>query len=110
MEDHQDTAGKLLGWSLAAGMEQKRIHDLVQFPCVFCFKAIGSATTGFVQTMLDRVAGVLGRAVTAEEHSVRSSARGAYASVTLQLWVTDGDQVYSIYEAMRADDRVKYLL
>jgi putative lipoic acid-binding regulatory protein len=106
----EDRAGKLVGWSLGAVMEQKRIHDLVQFPCVFCFKAIGNASAGFVQTMLDRVADVLGRAVTAEEHSVRSSAHGAYASVTLQLYVTDGDQVYSIYEALRADKRVKYIL
>lgn len=107
MDDH---AGKLVGWSLGAGIEQKRIHDLVKFPCVFCFKAIGSASAGFVQTMLDRVGDVLGRAVTPEEHSVRRSAHGAYASVTLQLYVTDGDQVYSIYEAMRRDERVKYIL
>lgn len=105
-----DSAGPILGWSLGSGVEQRRIHDLVQFPCEFCFKAVGRATGGFVGTLLERVARVIGRAVKDDEHTVRRSAQGTYESVTLNLWVTSGDQVYSIYEALGADDRVKYLL
>ena len=118
-----DVAGPILGWSLGALSsgergEQRRIHDLVQFPCEFCFKAVGRAAPaarehherGFVATLLARVGRVLGRAITEDEHTVRESARGTYASVTLTLWVTSGDEVYSIYEALGADDRVKFLL
>lgn len=105
-----DQAGPLLGWSLATGMEQRRIHDLVQFPCVFRFKAIGRATAGFVSSLLQRVGSVLGRNVRDDEHSVRASAHGAYESLTLDLWVTSGDEVYSIYAALKGDDRVKFLL
>lgn len=105
-----DVAGRMFGWSLGAVARQqdKRIHDLVAFPCTFCFKAVGS--DGFVTTLLARVARVLGRDVEEREHSIRKSARGTYESVTLNLWVTSGDEVYSIYEALGADARVKYLL
>lgn len=118
-----DVAGPMLGWSLGAlaQPERGRIHDLVSFPCEFCFKAVGRATAasadgdddderGFVATLLERVARVLGREVTEGEHTVRKSARGTYESVTLNLWVTSGDEVYSIYAALGDDDRVKYLL
>ncbi len=98
----------MLGWSIGAGMAQKRIHELVSFPCEFRFTAV--ATSGFVADLLVRVAGVLGREVNASEQQLRHSSQGAYESLTLQLWVADGDVVYAIYEAMRADVRVKYLL
>src|SRR5688572_14557767 len=106
-----DTAGKLLGWSMAnvsSGVGRKRIHDLVSFPCEFRFTAVAHA--GFVDALLERVARVLGRGVLSTEHSVRASKHGAYESVTLNLWVRSGDEVYSIYEAMQDDARVKYLL
>jgi putative lipoic acid-binding regulatory protein len=105
-----DSAGPLLGWSLASFGESRRIHDLVQFPCEFCFKAVGRSTAGFVANMLERVSKVLGRAVTDDEHSTRKSAQGKYESVTLRLWVESGDQVYAVYEALSADERVKFLL
>jgi putative lipoic acid-binding regulatory protein len=104
-----DQAGKLLGWSLTSGFSKgsTRIHDLVSFPCVFRFTAVADA--GLVGNLLDRVAAVLGRVVTGEEHSVRASKHGAYESVTLNLWVRSGNEVYSIYEAMHATG-VRYLL
>ncbi len=105
-----DSAGPLLGWSLGAVQDQKRIHDLVDFPCEFCFKAVGKTASDFVESMLERVGEVLGREITDGEHSTRKSARGRYESVTLRLWVTSGDQVYAVYAALGADDRVKYLL
>ncbi len=128
-----DVAGRMLGWSLGAFAqpERGRIHELVSFPCEFCFKAVGRASAsdgddgeggeggeggdddderGFVATLLERVARVLGREVTDGEHTVRKSARGTYESVTLNLWVTSGDEVYSIYAALGDDERVKYLL
>lgn len=102
-----DHAGPI-GWSLGTGIEQRRIHELVSFPCVFRFTAVASA--GFVGELLARVGDVLGRTVTSAEHSIRASKNGVYESVTLQLYVQSGDEVYSIYRAMQDDARVKYLL
>lgn len=82
----------------------------MDFPCVFSFKAVGVATAGFVSDLLDRVSRVIGRAVEPHEHSVRQSARGRYKSVTLDLFVESGDEVYSIYRAISEDERVWYIL
>lgn len=100
----------MLGWSLRTGLRRRPIEELVDFPCVFRFKAVGEATGGFVRDMLSRVARVLGRDVRDDEHSVRQSAQGRYESVTLDLFVQDGDEVYEIYEAISEDSRVRYLL
>lgn len=108
--DGKDTAGPLLGWSLGTGLERRPIEDLVEFPCVFQFKAVGVATGEFVSDMLERVGRVLGRRVEPHEHSVRQSARGRYESVTLDLFVHSGEQVYSIYRAISEDSRIRYLL
>ena len=56
------------------------------------------------------VAAVLGRPLVDDEHSSRKSAQGTYQSITLTLWMTSGDQVYAVYAALGADERVKYLL
>lgn len=108
MDQQSDTAGPLLGWSLGAVESEKRIHDLVQFPCEFCFKAV--ATAGLVTSLLERVSRVIGRAVADDEHSTRQSSQGKYESLTLKLWMTSGDEVYAVYAALSADDRVKYVL
>ena len=108
--DGTDSAGPLLGWSLGTGLSRRPIDDLVEFPCVFQFKAVGVASGGFVADLLERVGQVLGRQVEPHEHSVRQSAQGRYKSVTLALFVHSGEQVYSIYRAISEDHRVRYLL
>ena len=106
----EDAAGPLLGWSLGTGLQRRPIEDLVEFPCVFCFKVVGNAEPDFIPSLLHRVASVLGREVEPHEQSVRKSAGGKYESVTLDLRVDDADQVYSIYRIISEDPRVRYLL
>lgn len=110
MDDGQDHAGPLLGWSLGTGLRRRPLQELLDFPCVFTFKAVGEATGAFVDDMLARVGRVLGREVKDEEHFVRQSSRGRYESVTLELFVQDGDEIYEIYEAISDDARIRYLL
>ena len=109
-DNAQDAAGPLLGWSLGTGLQRRPIEDLVEFPCVFCFKVVGNAAPDFIPSLLKRVASVLGRQIEPDEHSVRKSAGGKYESVTLNLRVDDADQVYSIYRTISEDTRVRYLL
>ena len=105
-----DAAGPLLGWSIGAGMARRPLDELVEFPCNFCFKAVGKAAADFASTMVERVQKALGRTIEASATSVRQSAGGNYECVTMNLWVTSGAEIYEVYEAMRADARVKYLL
>jgi putative lipoic acid-binding regulatory protein len=110
--DNDDHAGPLVGWSLSAlaKPDQRPLNDLVAYPCVFRFKAVARAADDVVDAMLTRVAAVLGRAVEREAWSTRDSSGGRYTCVTLDLYVTSGEQVYEVYEALKADARVTHLL
>lgn len=107
-----DDAGPLLGWSLNSmrGASDPRPFDALSFPCVFRFKAIGRAADDLVSAMLERIAAVIGRAVEADAWSVRDSGGGRYTCLTVDVQVTSGQQVYDIYEALKADSRVTHLL
>jgi putative lipoic acid-binding regulatory protein len=107
-----DKTGPLLGWSLGAvaGADKRPLDDLVSYPCVFRFKAVARVDEGVVAGMIERVAVVLGRPVDAGAWKTRDSSGGRYTCVTLDLYVTSGQQVYDVYEALRADARVTHLL
>ncbi len=105
-----DEAGPLVGWSLSSGFKKPSFDELVEFPCVFSFKAVGQSGEGFVSSMLERVARALGRAVKEIEHTVRASSQGRYESVTLNVYVTSGDEIRSVYKAIGEDKRVKVVL
>ena len=107
-----DKAGPLVGWSLGAvaDAEKRPLQDLVAYPCVFRFKAVARVADGVVTDMIARVAAVLGRAVESDAWTTRDSSGGKYTCVTLDLYVTSGQQVYDVYEALRADVRVTHLL
>lgn len=104
-----DEAGPLIGWSLGTGLARRPIEELCDFPCTWAFKAVGVASEGFVRGLLLRVEAVIGRRVKDDEHKVRESEHGRYQSVTMNLFVTSGAQVYSIYAALHDDDGVKYV-
>jgi putative lipoic acid-binding regulatory protein len=107
-----DQAGPLLGWSLSAlgGADKRPLADLVAYPCVFRFKAVARFDASVVGDLLARVAAVLGHAIDDGTWSTRDSSGGRYTCVTLDLYVTSGQQVYDVYEALRADARVTHLL
>ena len=107
-----DGAGPLLGWSLNSMRDPSdpRPFDTLVFPCVFRFKAIGRAADDLVSAMLERVAAVVGRSIEQEAWSVRESGGGRYTCLTVDVQVTSGQQVYDIYEALKADSRVTHLL
>jgi putative lipoic acid-binding regulatory protein len=110
-----DTAGPLLGWSLnnivgGGGSTDPRPFDKLTFPCVFRFKAIGPGEPDLVPTALANVEEVLGAPIAKEAWSVRGSSGGKYTSLTLDLTVTSGQQIYDVYEALRKDARITHLL
>ncbi len=111
VEMSDDTAGPLLGWSLnsMAGGTSSPFDDL-SFPCVFRFKAIGKAEPDLVVAVLAHVERLLGAPIAKEAWSVRDSSGGKYASLTLDLTVTSGQQIYDVYEALRKDPRITHLL
>lgn len=108
-----DSAGPLLGWSLG-GMsgpaDGRPLDDMVNYPCVFRFKAIARSDTTLVPKLLGLVKEVIGSEVDDDAWSVRDSSKGKYVCLTLDLYVTSGQQVYDVYDALRADERVTHIL
>jgi putative lipoic acid-binding regulatory protein len=108
-----DKAGPLLGWSIGNGVAApggRPIDDLVTYPCTFRFKAVAKAEPGVVADLVKRIEAVLGRAVAAGAWTTRDSSGGKYVALTIDVDVTSGQQVYDLYEALRADPRVTHLL
>lgn len=103
----------MLGWSLG-GMsgpgEGRPLEDMVSYPCVFRFKAIARHDDDLVQDLLTLVQGVLGEQVKDDAWSVRDSQNGRYVCLTVDAFVTSGEQVYAIYDALKTDTRVTHLL
>ncbi|KAK9835202.1 hypothetical protein WJX81_005451 [Elliptochloris bilobata] len=80
------------------------------YPTKRSFKAIGVGGEGFAASMRSAVEGVVGH-VREENVSLRPSSAGKYISVTVgPVLVESGDQVRSIYTAMREDERLKFFI
>jgi putative lipoic acid-binding regulatory protein len=105
-----DSAGDLIGWSIGTGIKQKPLEELMEFPCSYDFKAVGKGDETFVTHLLERVSSEIGRSIEPREYSIKTSKEGNYTSVTLSLLVTNADEVYRIYAAIKSDERVKYIL
>ncbi len=109
-----DSAGPLLGWSIGAGMNSggsgRPLEDLVSYPCVFRFKAVAKAELDVVKDLIARVEAVIGSPIAEGSWSTRESSGGKYVSLTVDVDVTDAQQVYAVYEALRGDSRVTHLL
>ena len=108
-----DTAGPLLGWSIGNGVSKagsRPIEDLVSYPCVFRFKAIARAEGDLAKELIVRIEAVVGTAIEESAWTVRDSSGGRYTCLTVDVYVTSGQQVYDIYEALKQDARVTHLL
>jgi putative lipoic acid-binding regulatory protein len=105
-----DKAGRMLGWSLATGMEKKRIEELVKLPTVFSFKVIGTASEEYQAAILQEVQKSIGRPLEEKDFAIRTSAEGKYLSITLHLHVTTVEEIYSLYAVLKANPGTRFVL
>ena len=81
-----------------------------EYPGQRTFKAIGSGGDDFITSMTACVQNVVGT-VHQECVSTRPSSGGKWLSVTIgPVWVETPDQVLEIYNAMKADGRLKFYI
>lgn len=89
-------------------MPQER-ETLLEFPCRFPIKVIGRAGEDFdllVARIVRRHAPALGEAAIA----TRGSSGGKWVSVTVEVQVTDKDQLDAIYRDLSAHERVVWAI
>ncbi len=89
-------------------IDQNNPEDLLEFPCHYQFKAVGTAGEPFRQA----IAAAVARHVTVPMDAVRSrpSGKGTYQSVSVLVALHNYQQLTSIYAEMRKVDGLKMLL
>lgn len=87
--------------------EQKRVFEaLVEYPCEFTMKIVGLNEGAFAAEIVDIVAESCEVASADVKHSERRN--GKYISVTVKAPVQSAEMLYSLYESVDRDPRVKF--
>mmetsp|Transcript_10790 Transcript_10790/g.30324 ORF Transcript_10790/g.30324 Transcript_10790/m.30324 type:complete len:291 (+) Transcript_10790:119-991(+) len=87
--------------------EKKRVFEaLVEYPCRFTMKIVGANEGAFAAEMVQVVAESCEVEVEDVENSVKVN--GKWTSVTVQAPVKSAEMLYSLYEAIDRDPRVKF--
>lgn len=82
--------------------------DLIDFPCVFEFKAFGDAGAAFPERIYQSVASVV--EVSREAMRSRQSSGGRYQCVTVMVHLHNSSQLKAVYEVLRQVEGIRYLL
>mmetsp|Transcript_2262 Transcript_2262/g.4532 ORF Transcript_2262/g.4532 Transcript_2262/m.4532 type:complete len:233 (-) Transcript_2262:85-783(-) len=87
--------------------EKSRVFEaLVDYPCKFTMKIVGANEGNFVEEMVAVVAESCEVEITEVSHSVRL--QGKWSSVTVKAPVKSAEMLYSLYENVDKDPRVKF--
>jgi len=82
-----------------------------EYPCLRKFQAIGADEEGFVGDIVALISGALGgRVIHPENVTVRPSSKGTYVSANVVVEMLTGDDVISVYKALKSDKRIKWCL
>ncbi len=84
-------------------------ETLLEFPCDFGIKVMGLTGDDFVALVLSLIQPQVEN-LDASRVQTKQSKNGKYTSVTVPIWATSKAQLDTIYEALHAHERVKYLL
>lgn len=85
--------------------EKSRVFEaLVEYPCDFTMKIVGANEGAFVQEMVGVVAEACN--VDTVPHSVKEN--GKWTSITVKAPVQNAEMLYSLYEKVDRDPRVKF--
>lgn len=75
------------------------LKEMHEFPEMFTFKAIGDHHAEFAADILNHVVAAIGPSRELV-HSVRLSAQGNHAAVTVQVLLNTADEVHGVYEEL----------
>jgi putative lipoic acid-binding regulatory protein len=85
-----------------------RFEDLVEFPVLFVFRAVGAAEADFPGRCVAALTAALGRPPTS--HELRPSAGGRFVGVHLGAMVASADELRAVYAALQALEGVRVVL
>jgi putative lipoic acid-binding regulatory protein len=101
-----DDQGYTLYTNEETGEKSRVFEALVDYPCVFTMKIVGSNDGSFVEDILAVVADATDSEMGDISHSTK--AIGKWTSVTVQAEVQSSEMLYTLYEKVDLDPRVKF--
>ena len=87
---------------------QARFEDLVEFPSLFVFRALGAASADLHQRCVRSVEQHLDRRV--ESVETAPSSKGAYVAVRVGVIVTSADEIRSTYDLLAKVEGIRMVL
>lgn len=101
-----DDQGYTLYADEKTGKKSRVFEALVDYPCEFTIKIVGVNEGLFVQEMIAVVAEACEAEVQSISHSFR--AMGKWTSLTVKAPVKSAEMLYTLYEKVDLDPRVKF--
>jgi putative lipoic acid-binding regulatory protein len=101
-----DDQGYTLYTNEETGEKSRVFEALVDYPCVFTMKIVGANDGSFVEDILAVVADATESEIVDISHSTK--AIGKWTSITVQAAVQSSEMLYTLYEKVDLDPRVKF--
>jgi len=101
-----DDQGYMLYADEETGEKSRVFEALVEYPSVFTMKIVGANEGTFVEDMVQVVADSCEKDVSDIEYSTK--VMGKWTSVTVEAPVANAEMLYSLYENVDKDPRVKF--
>ena len=101
-----DDQGYTLYQDEQTGEKSRVFEALVDYPCTFTMKIVGANEGAFVEEMVDVVATSCN--VDTDQVPYTTKQMGKWTSVTVQAPVENAEMLYSLYENIDRDPRVKF--
>lgn len=93
--------------SLADLNQDKKLKDLLEFPCSFTFKVVGANRQGLVDDVVATVQNVVKGDYRPTE---QASSKGTYNSVSITLNAENIEQIETLYAELAKIDGVRMVL
>lgn len=105
---------RLLGASIqsttGSGSPNKVFQDTVTFPTHFMIKVVGENTPSFAEETVNAVLSCLGPQATTVTHTTKEASGGKYVSVSIKPYFQSAEELYAVYDRVKLDKRVKFML
>ena len=88
--------------------EKAKFEELLTFPCMFVFRAVGRGDSDVQNACVACVEKLLDRKVM--DVTVQDSARGRWRSMRIRVAVLSGEEIRTVYAALNDVDGVKMVL
>ncbi len=88
-------------------IEEKKLRDLLEFPCEFTFKVVGANRNDLSEDVIACVQKIIKGDY---QTTSKPSAKGTYQSVSIKVYATNIDQIETLYQDLAKIKGVRMVL